>query len=63
MNDPNDELASKNSRVDAHAKELAEHIPNPRQLAGMVAGTSEETAALFSSGHTLAADNTGERSE
>jgi hypothetical protein len=51
------------SRVDWHAEELAAHVPNPRQLAAIVAGTSEETAALFSSGRTLAADHTGETSE
>jgi hypothetical protein len=63
MHETNDELAAMNSRVDAHAEELAKHCPNPRQLAGRVAGTSEETAALFSSGRTLAADSTGEGSE
>jgi hypothetical protein len=47
------------SRVDEHVRALAEHIGNPRELAGAIAGTSEETAALFNSGHTLAADNTG----
>ena len=63
MQNPNDRLAAEYSRVDAHAEELAERCPNPRLLTGMVAGTSEETAALFSSGHTLAADNTGEANE
>ena len=49
------------TRVEEHLRELAERIPNPRLLAGSIAGTSEETAALFNSGHTLAEDNTGLR--
>ena len=49
MQNPNDRLAAEYSRVDAHAEELAERCPNPRLLTGMVAGTSEETAALFNS--------------
>ena len=63
MQDSKEKPSDGTSRVDWHTAELAAHCPNPRQLAGIVAGTSEETAALFSSGHTLAADNTGEASE
>jgi hypothetical protein len=51
------------TRVEEHLRELAERIRNPRLLAGSIAGTSEETAALFNSGHTLADDNTGPREE
>lgn len=51
----------RDSRVDEHVRELAEEFPDPRQLAGEIAGTSEETASLFNSGHTLAEDNTGSR--
>lgn len=55
------EQVERDSRVDEHLRELAEAVGSPRELAGIVAGTSEETAALFDSGHTLAADNTGSR--
>jgi hypothetical protein len=55
------EQLEQDSRVDEHVRELAEEFPDPRQLSGEVAGTSEETAALFDSGHTLAVDNTGPR--
>ena len=51
------------SRVDEHVKELAQLVHNPRELAAVVAGTSEETAALFNSGHSLARDNTGSGDE
>jgi hypothetical protein len=51
------------SRVDEHLHELAEKVRNPRELSGLVAGTSEETAALFHSGHTLAEDATGARDD
>ena len=47
------------SRVDQHVKELDRPGTNPKVLAGEVAGTSEETAGLFGSGHTLAEDRTG----
>jgi hypothetical protein len=63
VNDPKQKPLLSISRVDWHAEALAEHCPNPRLLAGMVAGTSEETAALFNSGRTLAEDETGEKDE
>jgi hypothetical protein len=47
------------SRVDEHVKALDRRVTNPKVLAGKVAGTSEETARLFSSGRTLAEDATG----
>jgi hypothetical protein len=47
------------SRVEHHLRELAGEVRTPRELAAVVAGTSEETASLFDSGHTLAEDNTG----
>jgi hypothetical protein len=50
-------------RVEEHLKELAEAVRSPKELSGIVSGTSEETAALFDSGHTLARDNTGARDE
>jgi hypothetical protein len=57
------ERVEHDSRVDEHVRALAERIRNPRLLAGVVAGTSEETAALFNSGRTLAEDETGPRDE
>jgi hypothetical protein len=63
MDNPKDNSPEVTSRVDWHTEELAEHVPSPRQLAGIVAGTSEETAALFSSGRTLAADHTGDTTD
>ena len=62
MNLPS-ELVERDSRVDEHVRELAGLFRNPRELAGVIAGTSEETAALFSSGHSLASDNTGPRDD
>jgi hypothetical protein len=53
------EMVEQESRLEEHLRELARVFRTPRELAGAVAGTSEETAALFHSGHTLAADNTG----
>jgi hypothetical protein len=55
------ERVARDSRVDEHVSELAKEVSSARELSGIVAGTSEETAALFNSGHTLAADNTGSR--
>jgi hypothetical protein len=60
MSDPAKRVEEQ-SRVDEHLKELAEVIRSPKELSGVVSGTSEETAALFNSGHTLAEDNTGTR--
>jgi hypothetical protein len=57
------ERVEEQGRVEEHLKHLAEAVRSPRELSGIVAGTSEETAALFNSGHTLAEDNTGARDE
>jgi hypothetical protein len=58
MNIPSNRV-EEHSRVEEHVMELAEVARTPKELSGAVAGTSEETAALFNSGHTLARDNTG----
>jgi hypothetical protein len=47
MADPNLKVNEELSRVDRHLAELARTHPDPKDLAGKVAGTSEETAALF----------------
>jgi hypothetical protein len=39
------------SRDDRHVEELARRIRSARELGDKVAGTSEETAALFDSGY------------
>jgi hypothetical protein len=39
------------SRERCHIERLARATPGGRQLAGRVAGSSEETAALFDSGY------------
>ena len=62
MSGPNDRIEDQ-GRVEEHLKDLAEVARSPKELSGIVAGTSEETAALFNSGHTLAQDNTGARDE
>jgi hypothetical protein len=56
-------IVERDDRVEQHLRRLAEVVRNPRVLAGVVAGTSEETAALFNSGHTLAEDSTGPRDD
>ena len=47
MADPNLKVNEERSRVDRHLAELAQSHPDPKDLAGKVASTSEETAALF----------------
>jgi hypothetical protein len=50
MADPNLKVNEELSRVDRHLEELARAHPDPKDLAGKVASTSEETAALFGEG-------------
>jgi hypothetical protein len=44
---------TEDSRVDRSVEELAGIRPNGRELAGEMAGTSQETAALFASRHVV----------
>jgi hypothetical protein len=45
------ESPPKLSRDDLHVRELARKTHSPRELANRIAGSSEETAALFDSGY------------
>jgi hypothetical protein len=47
-------------REDDKLQRLAQQSASARDVAARMASSSEETAELFSSGHTLAADNTGD---
>ena len=62
MSDPSKSVEHQ-GRVEEHLKGLGQVARSPKELSNVVAGTSEETAALFDSGHTLAHDNTGTRDE
>ncbi len=41
------------TRVSREVEQLAEEAPTARDLSGWMAGTSEETAALFASRHVV----------
>lgn len=63
MPDTNLRHPDTSSREADHLQELERMTTDPKVLAGEVAGTSEETARLFNSGHTLAEDRTGPAEE
>jgi hypothetical protein len=54
MNAPVNQSRERYRRVEQKLQDLVKQIRNPKQLADTIAGTSEATADLFSSGTTPA---------
>jgi hypothetical protein len=53
MNEQDKQATEAFSRVNRRVQEIAQREPDGRELSAIVAGTSEETAALFGSEPTL----------